>query len=86
MIPILIEGTKLLVFGMGVVLIYLVLMIGCINLISMLFRKSSQEEEKALQLAQSSHTSTSSNTEAEPTELVAVITAAIVAHKNKLLK
>jgi oxaloacetate decarboxylase (Na+ extruding) subunit gamma len=76
MFPIFLEGLKLMGLGMGVVFLYLILLIYSIKLISFFFSNSDSElNSKDL----NPKPSRDSNSE----ELVAVIAAAIIAHKQK---
>lgn len=76
MLPILMEGLKLMSFGMGIVFLYLILLVYAIKLISYFF--SGPIPEPVLEPA-----TASDEAKEDSGEMVAIITAAIIAHKNK---
>ncbi|MCB1177912.1 MAG: OadG family protein [Leptospiraceae bacterium] len=76
----LIEGFQLMLFGMGIVFVYLILMVYAIKLIAILFKTYSEKEEQNSIILYSGK-KISSNTD-ELSELIPVISAAIHTHRK----
>lgn len=81
------EGVKLMVVGMTTVMLFLCLMILCINLVAFLTRGSAAREveaiaaERALQMLKRNKPEEAPPKSAE--EVIAVITAAVAAYENE---
>ncbi len=77
------EGVKLLIIGMGTVYLFLLVQIGCMQLVSYLNREAAQKElvelEKAKQARARAKAKTTTTSQGVPT---AVLAAAIQAYEN----
>ncbi|MCB1141072.1 MAG: OadG family protein [Leptospiraceae bacterium] len=81
------EGLKLMVFGMSFVFFYLVMIIGVINLSAKLLRQTTKLEEDKIKAGDRERSLASkkiSEPEGDEGELLAVISAAIHIHRNRV--